>query len=279
MSFRIVTDSSCDLPLGVAESLGLRVIPCNVHFGEEVLRDGVDIQQEEFYRRLATGDVHPTTSQPSIGAFLELYEALAKETDQILSLHISSKLSGTINSATQAKRELNGQARIEIFDSSTVSLGLGLLARECGRIARDGGSLDDTLAFLTEEAPNIRAFFTVETLEYLVRGGRASRLQGFFGTLLGIKPIIELRDGETHPVDRVRTRKRAVARLRDIVHGYTDIRSLGFMHSRCEADAEALAQESPVPYPSEKVMLSELSPVMGAHLGPGALGVVVWSRG
>ena len=184
-----------------------------------------------------------------------------------------------MNSATQAKKELDGGQRVEVFDSLNVSMGLGLLVREVAKMGNDGASLDDALAFLNAEAANFEAFFTVDTLRYLVRGGRASKLQGFFGTMLDIKPIIAVRRGETHPVDRVRTRKRLYARFQKILAERQPIKALGFIHSRCRADAETLAADAATLFPAEQTLVSEFSPVMGVHLGPQALGVAIWSQG
>ena len=274
MTFRIVTDSSCDLPPESLAGMDVTVVPCNVHFGEELLRDGPDISNAQFYERLARDPIHPTTSQPSVGTFLDAYG----QDGDILSLHVSSRLSGTVNSATQAKAQLQGNGpRIEVVDSLTVSLGLGILVLEAARMAQAGERLEDAVAFLQREGPRVHAFCSVDTMKYLVRGGRASRLQGFFGTLLDIKPVIEVRDGETHPVDRVRTRKRLTARFVELVREQETIKALGFIHGNCRGDAESMADAAAPYFPRERMIISEFSPVMGVHLGPGALGVALWT--
>ena len=279
MTLRIVTDSTCDLPQEIVRSLSITVVPCNVHFGTEVYEDGVDIEAAEFYRRLQTGSVYPTTSQPSVGAFVGAYQRLGKEAEQVLSLHISSKLSVTHNSAVLAKDEVKEGPEIEVFDSQQVSLGLGLMVVEVARIARDGGSLAEALEFLRRESRNFVAYCSVDTLEYLVRGGRASRLQGFFGSLLDIKPILLVRDGETHPVDRVRTRKKVLQKLEEIVAAQGNLRALGLLHSVCQDEADALADGCSPYFPRESMVISEFSSVMGVHLGPRALGVALWAQG
>ncbi len=276
MTLRIVTDSSCDLPADIVQSLNVTVVPCNVHFGDQVYRDGVDIKAAEFYQRLATGGVHPTTSQPSVGAFVEAYQRLGKETNEVLSLHLSSKLSVTSHSAELAKQEVKSGPRIEVVDSLTVSLGLGILVREVAKMARDGATLADAMAFLKRELPNARSYCTVDTLTYLVRGGRASRLQGFFGGLLDIKPIIEVRDGETHPVDRVRTRRKAMARFAEIVAAAKGVRAVGVLHAASPEDGRALADLCAAHFSRDQMIVSEFSSVMGAHLGPKALGLALW---
>ncbi len=277
MTLRIVTDSSCDLPADLVRSLDITVVPCIVHFGDELLREGVDIQPSAFYQRLASGGVHPTTSQPSVGDFLEVYRELGRSGDEVLSIHISSKLSGTYRSAIQASQELSAGPRIEVIDSLQVSLGLGVAVKAVAELVRAGGSLDQALTFLERELPRIVCYVSVDTLQYLVRGGRASRIQGFLGSLLDIKPIMVVREGETHPVERVRSRKRLLERFSQIVRASANVRSLGFIHSVCLDDAQALAGRSSEAFPDAEVLVSEFSSVMGVHLGPRALGIVVWS--
>ncbi|MEE9284702.1 MAG: DegV family protein [Dehalococcoidia bacterium] len=277
MALRIVTDSSCDLPAAVIRSLDITIVPCYIHFGDELLRDGVDIQPSKFYQRLGSGGVHPTTSQPSVGDFLQVYQDLTAEGDEVLSVHISSKLSGTYNSAVQARKELPERPRIEVVDSLQVSLGLGIAAKAVAELARADGSMEQARAFLERELPRIVCYVSVDTLGYLVRGGRASRIQGFLGSLLNIKPIIVVRDGETHPVDRVRSRKRLLARFQQIILSCSPVRTLGFLHSACPDEAQLLADRSSADFPDAEVLISEFTPVLGVHLGPRALGISIWS--
>lgn len=276
MALRIVTDSTCDLPGATLNELGIVVVPCNVHWGSEVLRDGIDITPDKFFRRLAASTESPTTSQPSIGTFVETYKTTGIRGDEILSIHVSSKLSGTYNAALQAKAQLPN-APLEVFDSIQASIGLGLQVREAAKIAQSGANLQETLAMLRREQPTFNTYVTVNTLKYLIRGGRASRLQGFLAGMLDVKPIIRVIDGETHPVDRVRTRKRAMARFTEVVRETKGIRGLGIVYSDSRTEAESLAQSFVPYYPREQIFLSQFSSVMGAHLGPGAMGVGIWS--
>jgi DegV family protein with EDD domain len=279
MALRIVTDSTCDLPKSFITEMGVTVLPCNLHIGDKTLLDGIDITSEEFYKRLAQGGPAPTTSQPSVGAFLDAYNKIGRPGDEILSLHISAKLSGTYNSAFQAAKEAQTKAKIEVVDGMTVSLGLGILVREVATMAKRGATLAQAKVFLSKEIPNITCYCSVDTLEYLVRGGRASRVQGFFGSLLDIKPIISVRDGEVHPVDRVRTRKRMLARLVEMAGEAKGLRALGVMHSACEDEAEALADQLGQYFPRNEILIREFTPVMGAHLGPRAIGMGMWKGG
>lgn len=276
MALRIVTDSTCDLPHDIVRSLDITVVPCNVHFGEQVYRDGVDLTRAEFYRRLSSGGAHPTTSQPSAGAFLEVYRKMARPGDEVLSVHVSSKLSGTCHSARMAREEARGTPAVEVVDSQQVSLGLGILVMETARMAHEGASLAQAKDFLEREIPKVTCYCTVDTLEYLVRGGRASRLQGFFGTLLNIKPIIAVKDGEVHPVSRVRSRRRAVERFVELAASARALRAVGVVHGAAPDVGGTLAEGCGAHFPRERIVVSEFSAVMGVHLGPGALGLGLW---
>ena len=279
MSFKVVTDSTCDLPADIAKESGVFIVPATVQFGTESYRDGVDITRAEFYRRLESDDRHPTTAQPSVGAFLDTYREVRAETDQILSVHISSKLSGTYSSATQAAKELSDGPRVEVYDSLNASLGVGLLVRGVAEMARAGGSLDDAVAWLDARRDRVETRVSVATLKYLVRGGRASRLQGFFGGLLDIRPIIQLIDGELRPADRVRSRKRLLRRLEEVVAAHGEGMTLGVLYSADPADAETLAERCTQYTPRERIMIAECSPALGSHLGPGALGIAILPDG
>ena len=275
MSFKVVADSTCDLPADIAAALGIFVVPATVQFGTESYRDGVDITRAEFYRRLESDDRHPTTAQPSVGAFLDAYREVSSRADEILSVHISSKLSGTYSSATQAAKELSDGPRVEVYDSLNASLGVGLLVRGVAEMARAGGSLDDAVAWLDARRDRVETRVSVSTLKYLVRGGRASRLQGFFGGMLDIRPIIQLIDGELRPADRVRSRKRLLRRFEETVAAQGEGFSLGVLYSRDPADAEMLAERCAQYTLRERITIAEFSPALGSHLGPGALGIVI----
>lgn len=277
MGFRLITDSTCDLPSEIIDHLDIVVVPCTVRFGDMVYQDGVDLSRTNFYSLLSEEPAPPTTAQPPIGAFVEAYQRLGESTDEILSLHISSKLSATCHSANLAKGQLEGGARIEVVDSLQVSLGLGILAREVGRMAQQGASLNDALEFVSAEIPNVSSYCTVDTLDYLVRGGRASRLQGLFGSLLDVKPIIVVKDdGETHSMGRARTKRKAAARLAKIVADQAGLAALGVLHSAAPEEAVALADSCSEYFPRDQMIISEFSAVMGAHLGPKALGLGMW---
>ncbi|MSQ41071.1 MAG: DegV family protein, partial [Dehalococcoidia bacterium] len=190
MAVHIVTDSTADLPREVVQRLGITVVPLNLHFSTQVYRDGVDIQAEEFYRRLVTANPLPTTSQPAVGAFVECYQALADTGEPVVSIHVASKLSGTYNSAFQAREQVGTSMFIEVVDSQTASMGLGLIVLAAAEAAAAGASLEEVLHATREAVARTRVLFMVDTLEYLQRGGRIGKAQAFLGSVLNIKPIL-----------------------------------------------------------------------------------------
>ena len=273
MTVKVITDSTADLPPALAEELGITVVPLNVHFGTEVYRDGVEITADEFYRRLVTASRMPTTSQPTPGDFLSAYDEMGQTTDEILSVHISAKLSGTMNSATQAREEYGGESRIEIIDSLQGSMGLGMLAIAAAEAARRGGSLDDVVTETRAAIPKVGFMGLVDTLEYLEKGGRIGKAQAFVGSLLRIKPLLTIRDGEAHPLERARTRAKGVDRMCELVQAEMPLKDLAVVYTTTPDEARALAQRLQSYLPQGEVILSQVGPVVGTYLGPGVLGV------
>ena len=273
MTVKVITDSTADLPPALAEELGITVVPLNVHFGTEVYRDGVEITADEFYRRLVTASRLPTTSQPTPGDFLSAYDEMGQTTDEILSVHISAKLSGTMNSATQAREEYGGESRIEIIDSLQGSMGLGMLAIAAAEAARRGGSLDDVVTETRAAIPKVGFMGLVDTLEYLEKGGRIGKAQAFVGSLLRIKPLLTIRDGEAHPLERARTRAKGVDRMCELVQAEMPLKDLAVVYTTTPDEARALAQRLQSFLPQGEVILSQVGPVVGTYLGPGVLGV------
>ena len=273
MTVKVITDSTADLPPALAEELGITVVPLNVHFGTEVYRDGVEITADEFYRRLVTASRLPTTSQPTPGDFLSAYDEMGQTTDEILSVHVSAKLSGTMNSATQAREEYGGACRIEIIDSLQGSMGLGMLAIAAAEAARRGDSLDDVVTETRAAIPKVGFIGLLDTLEYLEKGGRIGKAQAFMGSLLRIKPLLTIRDGEAHPLERARTRAKGVDRMCELVQAEMPLKDLAVVYTTTPDEARALAQRLQSHLPQGEVILSQVGPVVGTYLGPGVLGV------
>jgi DegV family protein with EDD domain len=275
MAVKVITDSTADLPPEVAEQLGIRVVPLNVHFGEETYKDGITITADEFYRRLVSSPALPTTTQPSVGEFIQVYKEL--EGQEVVSIHISAKLSGTINSALQAKEALGAGENIAVVDSKQVSMGLGLIVMEAARAAQQGASFREVVEEAERAIPQTQFLGLLDTLEYLQKGGRIGKAQAFLGTLLRIKPILSVRDGEAHPLERVRTRERALDRLVEIVKEYAPLKALAVIHSTTPEEAEALRQRLSPLAPDIDILMGRFGPIVGTHLGPGALGVALLS--
>lgn len=272
---RIVTDSTCDLPLELCEKLGITVVPLNVHFGEVVYRDQFDLDSDQFFRLLAKSAELPKTSQPSPAAFEDTYRRLCAEGASIVSIHLSSKLSGTLRSAELARDTLRNRCQIDVIDSTTASLGLGMIVVAAAELANAGADQREVASLVRRLAQNVHIWFFVDTLEYLQRGGRIGRARALLGTLLNIRPILKLEDGEIHPVEKVRTRSKAIDRLVEFVELFPSIEHLAVVHTNASAtDAETLLKRLEPLYPRDKIIVSRYGPVIGTHAGPGGLGVI-----
>jgi DegV family protein with EDD domain len=280
-SIAVVTDSTAYLPPDVRERLGIPVIPLNVLWGEEVLKDGVDIDPPTFYRRLQTAKVMPTTSQPSAGEFVEFFRRVAKEkgTDTIVGAYISSQLSGTVASAEAAKKLLP-ELRIEIIDSRSTSMGLGFQVMAAAEAARAGASVEEVVAAAERVRERLYILFMVDTLEFLHRGGRIGGGKRFLGTALQIKPILGL-DGAIEGIEQVRTKKKALVRMLELMReraGNSPVFRAAVVHANVPEDAQALAEEVKAQLKPEEVYVAEVSPVIGTHTGPGTLGICIVTR-
>ena len=274
MSIAVVTDSTSDLPVDIAKQHGITIVPLNVHIEDETFLDGVTISADEMYRRLPDQKVIPTTSAPSVGSFIEAYEKLGESHDEIISIHLSSKLSLTHNSAVQAASELNEKgAKIEVIDTEQASMALGWIAVQAAEKIASGGSLDEAVALA--KSASTRASFTgmVDTLEYLVRGGRIGKAQGFVGSLLRIRPILTLTEGVAHPAGRARNRTKGIARLKEMVAEASPLDKLAILYTTDKNDAEEIADAVAEYSQNGRPVVAQLGPVVGNYLGPGTLGL------
>ena len=277
MAVSIVTDSTADLPPELVSELGVTVVPLNVHFGEETLRDGVDIQPDEFYQRLTSSSIFPTTSQPAPGAFLEVYSRLTEQGGEVVSIHISSKLSRTLNSAEVAKAQLPVGATVELVDTLQASMGIGLVVMATARAALVGASLAQVVEVARRTAQEVQLFFLVDTLKYLEKGGRIGKAQALLGTLLSIKPILKVADGEVHPLERIRTRSKALERLYQLASECAPLVSAAVLHSTTPEEAARL-KEHLKSLAGDEVVVGRIGPVVGTHAGPGTIGFAVQRR-
>ncbi|MSQ33620.1 MAG: DegV family protein [Dehalococcoidia bacterium] len=275
MAIRIVTDSTCDLPLELTQQLGIEVVPCNVHFGTEVYRDGLELTTDEFFRRLAASKRLPTTSQPSVGVLLDTYRRAAEDGADVVSIHVSERLSGTLESARLARASHPTPDRIHLVDSKQASIGLGLVVLEAVERAQGGASAAEVVAAAEGAATRARIFAVLDTLEYLQRGGRIGRAQAFLGGVLKVKPMITIEGGEVHPLERPRSTAKAVERLLARVAALGALRRLGVTHSTVPEVADTLAQRLAPVVASGRLVRGRFGPVLGVHVGPGAFGVAV----
>ena len=274
----IVIDSTAYMPSDLFEGYPIHIVPLQLIWGEETYMDGVDIQPTEFYKRLPDSDIIPTTSQPSPAAFEEIYKKLLDDGFDILSIHISSGLSGTVDSANQAKAMFKG-ANIEIVDSMTTSLPLGFSILKAIQIAKDGASLDECRAIAEKAKNHSNIYFVVKNLEYLRRGGRIGGGAAFVGNALNLKPILTIKDGKVEAAERVRTMKKAISRMLEIVEADIGGRKplhLGVIHVNAHQAGQELLDESCKyfkPDPGSNVFCADVSPVIGTHVGPGTVGL------
>jgi DegV family protein with EDD domain len=268
---RIVTDSTADLTKEQQQAAGITVVPLNVHFGDQVFRDHVDLTTDEFFRRLKASAQLPRTSQPAVGVFEEAYRTLRQDGDEIVSVHLSSKVSGTYNSALMAAKGVDEKA-IDVVDSLSTSMALGFMALEGAKLARAGKDRATITELLHALVPKARVICVVDTLTYLERGGRIGHARALLGSLLNVKPILQLKDGEVVPLGRARGRPQALSRLVELLERDGHVRQLAIMHGAALADAEQLRERVAASYPGLDILLTEIGAVLGTHTGPGVIG-------
>lgn len=279
MTIKIVTDSTADLPSALAKELGITVVPLYVRFGNQTYRDRIDITEDEFYQRLLNDPVHPSTSQPSPQDFADVYRDLSQQADGIVSVHISGKLSGTCNSALQAKAMVAAKCPVEVVDSEMVSMGLGLLAAKAATIANSGKGLLQIVEEVKQSISNTHLWALFDTLKYLAMGGRIGKAKALMGTILNIKPILAVKDGEMVPASQARTRSKGIGMLCDFVNTVTDIQDLSVVYTTTPDEAQVLADRIGAIFDRSRIRLARLGPALGVHAGPGALAVALIGKG
>lgn len=275
MTVKIITDSTSDITSDLAQELGVTVVPLTVSFGHESFLDRVEITTDEFYRRLGAEDILPKTTQPPPSAFADIYNKLAEETDEILVIVISGKLSGTYQSATNAKSMLKGKCRIEVIDSLSVAMGLGLIVIAAAKAAQSGASLDEVMDVVKKRISRSHPVMSFDTLKYLAKGGRIGKAQGLLGAMLSIKPILTVKDGEMAPLTRVRSRAAGEDYLYNFVAGFSNIEELAVEHATTPGESDELVERLSSLYAKERIYRSTISPVLGTYAGPNVLSVTV----
>ena len=272
---RIATDSTADVPPGLALDLQIAVVPCQVFWGEEVYRDGVDLQPQEFYQRLARSADLPKTSQPPMNRFVETYRRLldVEGGEAVLSIHVAGNLSGTVNGAWAAAQTLSDPSQIEVIDSGQISLGLGWAVIEAAQMAQSGFSREDVSRAVHGMLPRLRAAAMIDTLENLYKGGRISQVTAALGTVLRVKPLIRIERGRVEVMERVRTRSRALKRLVVMVQSWGPLARIAVLHTGAEELAQELVSMIEDLVPDNEIMIEPAGAALTTHLGIGAVGV------
>lgn len=274
MPVRIVTDSTCDLPAETITRYDIRVIPLYINVGAQGFLDGIDITREEFYTKLPTFPEHPTTAVPSLQKFCAIYDALAEEgATEVLSIHISGALSAVLDVARIAAQETTS-VPVTVFDSRQLSLGMGFLVETAAKLASAGSTVAEILETLNLQVKRSHVFAVIDTLEFLKRSGRMNRFIANIGTLLQIKPILTMYDGKPG-TERVRTRERATKRLMEMLREVGKIERIAIVHTNAPARVAELRTWVASLLSNDEIMVTDITPVIGAHIGPGAFGFAV----
>lgn len=277
MPLAFVTDSTAYIPPDLVKQYGITVVPQLLIWGDETFRDDVDIKPDDFYARLKTAKVMPTTAQASMVTMQETFQGLVDKGFDVVGLFIAAKLSGTMQSALQGREALGAAAdKVTVIDSNTTAMAMGFMLLTAARAAEQGASLAECKTLLERARDHVGVYFAVDTLEFLHRGGRIGGATRFIGSALNLKPILALKDGHVEPLDRVRTKSKALDRLVEIVaeqvKGQSNVR-LATLHANAEVEARALLERASAQLHAVESVLSSVSPVVGVHAGPGTVGL------
>lgn len=274
----IVTDSGSDLPQDIKDKYGIGVVPLSIQFGDVFYQDGVELKSEEFYQRLANTSDLPSTCQPSPADFVKCYEEISQPGDHIISVHLSSKVSGTYQSAVLASTMVEDR-EIHVLDTQSASIGIGLVAVAIAEAIEQGASVAEAIAEGERVISELQLYFVVDTLEYLKRNGRIGAASAMVGSLLNIKPILTLEDGVVTPYDKVRGKNKALKKTYDLLSEFVKenperkIR-VGLTHSNCLAEAKLISDKLQEELAIDNVMIEYIGPTIGVHVGPGTVALL-----
>lgn len=275
---KIVTDSTCDLPPGWISRYGLTVVPINIQFGLETFYEGQTIDPAAFYQRIKAEGALPTTSQPAVGEFSQVYQRLADNGSEILSIHLTSKLSGTWQSATLAARQVQDQVKVYVVDSLTSSVGLGLMVREAALLAEAGLDAAEIVARLEARRPQIHVFIMLKDLRYARMSGRVGRLRELLASLLHVKPIISVDKGALIPVERARSQQKGFERMVELAAervGQSPVH-LGATHAQSPREAATLLALARSQLNCQETFMADLALSLAVHFGPGTVGFATY---
>jgi DegV family protein with EDD domain len=277
MTVKIVTDSGSDIPLGLANKLGITIVPVYIYFGDKAYKDGVDIGPDELYKKLVEGPIYPTTTQPMPADFAEVYKALSKDAEAIVSIHLPTKVSGTYNAALQGLEIAKPKCEVHVVDSMSVTVGLGLIVLAATHVANSGGKLSEVLAEANKAVEHTQIRALLDTLQYLLKGGRITKTKALVGALLNVKPILKMHDGELVQAAMARSYAKGMDQLFEFVKKYPNLQEVGISHTTVPAEAEALKQRLSAITGNKEIQMFRVGAGLGVHGGPGTL--IVAARG
>ncbi len=274
----IITDSTAYLEPGEAEKLGIHVVPLSIQLGNDRFLEGLEIDSDELFRRLGLGAPYPDSIAPDTAVFEELFTRLHKQTDQILAIHISSHLSKTVQQAILGAESLLGRCTIEVVDSMTTSIGLGILVKAAAKAANEGESLEDIVRLVRGMIPHIYLVFYVETMDYLERSGRIGKAQAILGSMLNIKPILFMEDGDIIPLEKVRTTEKAIEKLFEFVAEFDNLEQTAIIQPTKQPKKEAIILRDRLEqsFPKLRFPIIQYGPDLATRVGPNAMGIVVY---
>lgn len=271
---KIVTDSTADLPPAIAQELGITVVPLSVQIGEQTYRDQIDLSGEAFYRLLSETPGVPTTSQPPIGQMEDLYKALTADGADVVSIHLSSGLSGTYSMCALAATAIDLRPdAVCVIDSQALSMCLGWMVIFAAHAARAGASQKEIAALVEGMVGRVRILGLLDTLEWVRRGGRLGLASAFLGTMLAIKPILHMKEGKAVPMEKVRTTPKAMHRLVELTQGFGKLDALAVVHGDAPEEAAKLIDMLAAVYPRDQILVSHIGAVLGSHVGPRSVGI------
>jgi DegV family protein with EDD domain len=277
LTVKIVTDSGSDIPPELAKKLGIIIVPVYIYFGDKAYKDGVDIGPDELYEKLVKGPIYPTTTQPIPADFAEVYTALAKDAEAIVSIHLPTKVSGTYNSALQGLEIAKPKCPVHVVDSLSVAVGLGLIVLAAARVANKGGKASEVLEETNKAVGRTQIRAVLETLQYLLKGGRITKTKALVGSLLNVKPILKMRDGELVQASMARSYAKGIDQLFEFVKAYPNLQEVGISHTTVPAEAQALKERLAPIAGGKEIQMFRVGAGLGVHGGPGTL--IVAARG
>ncbi len=271
MAIKIVTDSGSDIPLEVAKKLGITIVPVYIYFGDKAYKDGVDIGPDELYKRLVEGPIYPTTTQPMPADFSKTYGELSKDAEAIVSIHLPTKVSGTYNAALQGVEAAKPKCEVHVMDSYSVSVGLGIVAMAAARVAKAGGNLAEVLKETKKAISQTQIRALLDTLQYLLKGGRITKTKALVGTLLNVKPILTMREGEMVQAGMARSYAKGIEQLFEFVKSHPNLQEVAISHTTVPKEAAALKKRIASIIDEERILMSRVGAGLGVHGGPGTL--------